>query len=99
MTPHQPSDLQTYAMAAAGLGVLETIMGLIYARSAGPQRNIAGLFLWAGPAFLIAGAILYFAWDYMQSLTVAGCVAIAGCVWGAFQMVRAAQESSGDQPQ
>ena len=99
MTPAQAQTLQTLMLAMAGLGVVETLMGIWYSRSAGPQKNISQLFLFAGPGFLVGAAILHWAWDYVQSLTVAIAIVGACCVFGGLRMVRASKEAAGDRLQ
>ena len=99
MTPAQAQTLQTMMLAMAGLGVVETLMGIFYARSTGPQKNISQFFLFAGPGFLVGAAILRWAWDYKQSMIVAIAIVAACCAFGGLRMVRASKEAAGDKLQ
>jgi hypothetical protein len=98
MTPEQAGNLQIFAMAAGGVGVAETLMGIALARASGPQKALSRFFLYAGPGFLFAAAVLYFAWDYRQTMIAAVVVAVIGCSLGAMKLLEATKASSGDQP-
>jgi hypothetical protein len=99
MTPEQAHTLHILAIAAALLGVLETLMGFFLGQARKPQtRNLGSMLVFAGPSFLVAAAILYWGGaGYLPTLIGALVVAAIGSNVGVFRMVRAAKKSSGNQ--